>query len=141
MVPGRKLSVSELPKDKLLAHIKVYKEQIYAQLRNTVLDAGKQVQSESFPNAYNVTYSGRFSEDEMKHSPRQVLCDAKKNLKIRTFTHENSMFKKLKLDRFFPKNEFLENRHFNSCVVVTSAGSLIHSNLGSFIDSHEVVLR
>ncbi len=133
--------MSELPKDKLYAHIKVYKEQIYAQLRNTVLDAGKQVQSESFPNAYNVTYSGRYGENDIKLSPREILCSAKKHLNIRTFTRENKMFKKLKLERFFPKNEFLEKRHFNSCAVVTSAGSLRNSNLGSFIDSHEVVLR
>ena len=40
-------------------------------------------------------------------------------MRTRTFTKEDAMFKKLKLDRFFPKNEFLEGKRFNTCAVVT----------------------
>jgi len=139
--PKKKISLSKLPKDKLLAHLKVYKEQIHAQLRNTVMDTGKQVQSDSFPNAYNVTYSAKFGNEEAKFNAQQILCDARKYVRTRTFTKEDAMFKKLKLDRFFPKNEFLEGKRFNTCAVVTSAGSLKNSKLGAFIDSHDVVLR
>jgi beta-galactoside alpha-2,6-sialyltransferase (sialyltransferase 1) len=51
------------------------------------------------------------------------------------------VFRRLKLDRFFPRHEFLSNRFFNTCAVVTSAGSLKHSRLGAFIDEHDIVLR
>jgi beta-galactoside alpha-2,6-sialyltransferase (sialyltransferase 1) len=51
------------------------------------------------------------------------------------------LFRRLKLDRFFPRHEFLSNRFFNTCAVVTSAGSLKHSRLGAFIDEHDIVLR
>ena len=39
------ISLSNLPLDKLIAHMKVYKEQLYTQLRNTVLVTAKQVQN------------------------------------------------------------------------------------------------
>ena len=51
------------------------------------------------------------------------------------------MFQKLNLDRFFPKKSLLQERHFNTCAVVSSAGSLKGSGLGSFIDTHDIVLR
>ena len=34
---------ASLPLDKLLAHMRVYRDQLYSQLRNTVLDTAKQV--------------------------------------------------------------------------------------------------
>lgn len=139
--PKRNLT-QDLPKDKLLAHLKVYKDQIYSQLRNAVIETGKQVQSETFPNAYNVSYKGSLGRFlQTKLSPQQILCDAKEKMKIETFTRGNELFQKLQLDRFFPENELLKNRNFNTCAVVTSAGSLKNSNLGSFIDTHDIVLR
>ena len=39
------ISLSNLPLDKLISHMKVYKEQLYTQLRNTVLVTAKQVQN------------------------------------------------------------------------------------------------
>jgi len=131
----------EEEKDKLLAHLALYKEQIYAQLNNTVMDTGKQVQLDTFPNAYNVSYSGILGPLHNTQSAAKLLCSAQQNININTFTNNNTMFKKLKLDRFFPRNEFLENRNFNTCAIVTSAGSLKHSRLGAFIDSHDIVLR
>lgn len=88
-----------------------------------------------------MTYTGQYGNDEVKFTPQQVLCDAAKKVKIKTFTRENAMFKKLKLNRFFPANEFLAGRSFNTCAVVTSAGSLKGARLGEFIDAHELVLR
>ena len=94
--------VQGLPKDKLLAHLKVYKEQIYSQLRNAVMETGKQVQSDSFPNTYNVSYKGPLGQFlKIKLSPKQLLCDAKQKIEIETFQRGNRLFKKLQLDRFF----------------------------------------
>ena len=140
-ITKKDISLAELPQDKLLAHIRVYKDQLYSQLRNTVMDTGKQVQLENFPNAYNVSYRGSFGETFGSKSALEMLCDAKNKILISTLKRENKMFQKLKLDRFFPRKSFLEGRHFNTCAVVSSAGSLKGSGLGTFIDSHDIVLR
>ena len=133
---------ASLPLDKLLAHMKVFKEQLYTQLRNTVMDTAKQVQDENFPNAYNVTYGGKMADNSSAPpSPSQLLCDARKKMKLSTFTKDNDMFKGLNLDRFFPSSSLLENRYYNTCAVVSSGGSLHKSGLGEFIDSHDIVLR
>ena len=136
------INLDDLPLDKLIAHMKVYKEQLLSQLRNTVMDTAKQVNDENFPNAYNVSYKGRLA-DNSSQSPGQLelLCDARNKIKLATFTKENKIFKKLNLDRFFPKTSLLENLSFNSCAVVSSAGTLQKSGLGTFIDSHDLVLR
>ena len=144
VVTRKKESVplSSLPLDKLLAHMKVYKEQLYSQLKNTVVDTAKQVQDENFPNAYNVTYNGKFADNTtLPPSPAQLLCDAKSKINLSTFTKDNEMFKSLNLDRFFPEKPLFENQFYNSCAVVSSGGSLHKSGLGAFIDSHDIVLR
>ena len=136
------MSWANLPLDKLLAHMKVFKEQLFTQLRSTVTDTAKQVQDENFPNAYNVTYRGRMADNTTATpSPAQLLCDAKENIKLSTFTKNNDMFKGLNLDRFFPSSHLLENQLYNTCAVVSSGGSLHKSGLGTFIDSHDIVLR
>ncbi len=57
-----KINLSKLPKDKLMAHIRAYKDQILSQLKSTVNEAGRQVNTASFPNAYNVTYTGHLAK-------------------------------------------------------------------------------
>ena len=144
VVTRKKESVplSSLPLDKLLAHMKVYKEQLYSQLRNTVIDTAKQVNDANFPNAYNVTYKGRLADNNTQQpSQLDLLCDARNKIKLNTFTKENKMFRKLNLDRFFPQNSLLDSLSFNSCAVVSSAGTMKKSGLGPFIDSHDLVLR
>ena len=136
------INLEDLPLDKLLAHMKVYKEQLFSQLRNTVIDTAKQVNDANFPNAYNVTYKGRLADNNTQQtSQSDLLCDARNKIKLNTFTKENKMFKKLNLDRFFPENSLLDSLSFNSCAVVTSAGTMKKSGLGHFIDSHDLVLR
>jgi len=137
-------ALASLPQDKLLAHLRVYRDQIIAQLRSTVRDTGKQVGTANFPNAYNVSYKGPMrnkKEVQNSRSPRELLCDAAKHVKLETFRRGNEMFEKLQLDRFFPKKNFLESRRFNTCAVVSSAGSLKDSGLGAYIDSHDIVIR
>ena len=57
-----KINLSKLPKDKLMAHIRAYKDQILSQLKSTVNEAGRQVNTASFPNAYNVSYTGQLAK-------------------------------------------------------------------------------
>eukprot|EP00088_Acartia_fossae_P005196 TRINITY_DN12277_c0_g1_i1.p1 TRINITY_DN12277_c0_g1~~TRINITY_DN12277_c0_g1_i1.p1 ORF type:complete len:422 (-),score=82.13 TRINITY_DN12277_c0_g1_i1:397-1662(-) len=136
-----KINLSKLPKDKLMAHIRAYKDQILNQLKSTVSEAGRQVNSASFPNAYNVSYTGSYAKQDVHLTTRQLLCSAKKNLHIRTFSQRDQFFNKLKLAQFFPESELFHNRTFNTCAVVTSAGSMKHAKLGQFIDDHDLVLR
>ena len=141
-ITKKDISLAELPQDKLLAHLREYKDQLYSQLRNTVMDTGKQVEGASFPNTYNVSYKGAFGEKlGSNKSPYDILCGARTKIKLSTLKRDNKLFQKLKLDRFFPKNSLLQDRHFNTCAVVSSAGSLKGSGLGSFIDTHDIVLR
>ena len=141
-ITRKDISLSELPEDKLLAHLRVYKDQLFSQFRNTVMDTGKQVEGANFPNTYNVSYKGTFGEKlGSNKSPHDILCDAKQKTTLSTFRRDNQMFQKLNLDRFFPKKSLLQERHFNTCAVVSSAGSLKGSGLGSFIDTHDIVLR
>ena len=122
----------------------------------------------NFPNAYNVSYTGRMGENSTAGRP--ALCPARSKVQVSTFTKSNSMFQQLGLDRFFPRKSLLDNRQFNTCAVkcfalctykdykeimntfchliyfsgvqvVSSAGSLLGSGLGNFIDSHDLVLR
>jgi len=136
-----KINLSKLPKDKLMAHIRAYKDQILSQLKSTVNEAGRQVNTASFPNAYNVSYTGHLAKQDAHFTTKQLLCSAKKNVHIHTFSQRDQFFNKLKLAQFFPESDLLLNRTFNTCAVVTSAGSLKHSKLGHFIDSHDLVLR
>ena len=89
-----------------------------------------------------MSYKGAFGQKlGSNKSSHDILCDAKKKITLSTFRRDNQMFQKLNLDRFFPKKSLLQDRHFNTCAVVSSAGSLKGSGLGSFIDTHEIVLR
>jgi len=136
--------VWSLPQDKLAAHLTLYREQIVAQLRSTVRETGQQVAGANFPNTYNVSYRGTMRnkmEVRNSRSPRQLLCDAAKHVRLETFKRGNHLFQKLQLDRFFPDVNFLEDKVYNSCAVVSSAGSLKDSGLGPFIDSHDLVIR
>jgi len=141
-ITKKDISLAELPQDKLLAHLRVYKDQLYSQLRNTVMDTGKQVEAGSFPNTYNVSYKGSLGEQlGSNKSPHEILCDAQKKINLLTLKRDNTVFQNLNLNRFFPKKSLLQDRHFNTCAVVSSAGSLKGSGLGSFIDTHDIVLR
>jgi len=88
-----------------------------------------------------VSYRGHLADNTSSTSAPEMLCDARNKIKLKTFTKDNEMFKRLKLDRFFPSQPLLENKFYNSCAVVSSGGSLHKSGLGSFIDSHDLVLR
>ncbi|KAK8747337.1 hypothetical protein OTU49_016755, partial [Cherax quadricarinatus] len=45
------------------------------------------------------------------------------------------------LAKHFPSSGLLEGRYFNTCAVVSNAGSMKGSKMGNFIDSHDAVIR
>ena len=138
----RKLDASSLPLDRLLDKIKIHKEKILGKLKNTMINGATNIKDGNFTNRYNVRYNGKLSIKAMTAlSPTQLLCNAKVKIKLETFTKENNMFKSLHFDKYFPNETLLESQVYNSCAVVSSAGSLLNSGLGSFIDSHDIVLR
>ncbi|CAB4067136.1 unnamed protein product [Lepeophtheirus salmonis] len=53
----------------------------------------------------------------------------------------DSGFLKLKKEHLLPSKPFLNNMKFKTCALVGNSGSLIGSNLGGFIDSHDLVIR
>ena len=79
----------------------------------------------------------------MKQSkpPADLICDAKRKVNLRTFQKGDTFFKLQQLDKYFSETQLLADRAFNTCAVVSSAGSLRGSNLGSTIDSHDYVIR
>ncbi|XP_026764485.2 beta-galactoside alpha-2,6-sialyltransferase 2 [Galleria mellonella] len=86
-------------------------------------------------NPYNVKYVGG---QRRERSRQEVLC-ALKAVQVRTVTAKDEPFARLGFH--IPRDPLQQNRTFNTCAVVTSAGALLGSRLGEFIDSHDMVLR
>lgn len=119
-----------------------YEKKIIGQLRSTVIETGKSVQVGEIKNSYHVNYNGK-KAPLLKSSrpPAMLICDAKRKVSIRTFQKGDYFFRKQDLDKFFSESQLLHAQTFNSCAVVSSAGSLKGSNLGSVIDSHDFIIR
>ncbi|XP_049887298.1 beta-galactoside alpha-2,6-sialyltransferase 2 [Pectinophora gossypiella] len=86
-------------------------------------------------NTYDVKYEG---SPRKEMSRLELLC-ALRAVRLRTVTSEDEPFKRLGFR--IPGSPLQQHRAFNTCAVVTSAGALLGSRLGEFIDSHDMVLR
>ncbi|XP_050673668.1 beta-galactoside alpha-2,6-sialyltransferase 2 [Leptidea sinapis] len=84
-------------------------------------------------NPYDVKY-----ERKSMQNIEEIMC-ALKSVAFRTVTANDEPF--LSLGYRIPKEPLLGERVFDTCAVVTSAGALLGSRFGNFIDSHEMVLR
>lgn len=92
-------------------------------------------------NVYNVTYSAR-SLNANKKSPQCHLKDTKVRLLRRKDFERLAAGSKLQLQHVIPKRKlFPTGVQYRSCVVVSSAGSMFGSRLGTFVDSHDLVMR
>lgn len=90
-------------------------------------------------NPYNVHFKGKRGNFADK-TWNELMCDLK-NVSIRTIIRSDSPFNKMEMGKLLPKKGLFEKRHFNTCAIIASAGSLKNSNLGARIDSHDLVLR
>ncbi|XP_032515182.2 beta-galactoside alpha-2,6-sialyltransferase 2 [Danaus plexippus] len=86
-------------------------------------------------NPYNVKYQRSAVK---QYSREEILCALLK-VRVKTVTSKDQPFARLGFQ--IPKYPILKNKRFNSCAVVTSAGALLGSRLGEFIDSHDMILR
>lgn len=89
------------------------------------------------------------------------MCDLK-DLNFRTIRKYDEPFVNYEIKNYIPKRRLFENKHFNNCAIISSAGALKGSNLGKlignllklfllfvedqiefffFLDSHDLVLR
>ncbi|XP_047035147.1 beta-galactoside alpha-2,6-sialyltransferase 2 [Helicoverpa zea] len=85
------------------------------------------------------TYDVKYDNSNRKESSREQVMCALKGVKVRTVTADDEPFARLGFR--IPRAPLQEGRHYNTCAVVTSAGALLGSDLGEFIDSHDMVLR
>lgn len=81
-------------------------------------------------NSYDVQYERRISTEPTE---KEILC-ALNRVPVQTVTAEDEPFKRLNFP--IPRRPLRQNKTFNTCAVVTSAGSLLGSRLGEFIGEH-----
>ncbi|XP_044266356.1 beta-galactoside alpha-2,6-sialyltransferase 1 [Tribolium madens] len=115
-----------------------FKEKILKELRRVLEDEGN-VLKISAENPYNVQYKGTKGNFYDK-TPKEIMCELKK-IQVKTLKRGDVDRGPHNLGDFLPKRGLFENRKFNSCAIVASAGALKDSNLGKNIDAHDLVLR
>ncbi|XP_023237506.1 beta-galactoside alpha-2,6-sialyltransferase 2-like [Centruroides sculpturatus] len=133
-------NLSKVPTDKLMSKINTYKNQLIVQLRKSQLDAGNVIFDKKDKNRYNVNFKGQ--RPLSYKTAKALVCEAKKVIKIEMLTQNTEPFKSLGFGRLFPSqpiNKVLGK--FQTCAIVSSAGSMYKSKLGKEIDAHDAVLR
>ncbi|XP_040575419.1 beta-galactoside alpha-2,6-sialyltransferase 2-like [Lepeophtheirus salmonis] len=125
-----------------MRRIKAFENKVISNLRQTVMDNGKKILAGDFENKFQVEFKGwREPPLNISQSPSELLCDMKKKVKFHMFKKGDPFFRTKQLDQFFRPSPFLSNKAYNSCAVVTNSGSLINSGHGTFIDSHDLIIR
>lgn len=132
--------MAPLPKDKLLAKVEAYRVQLVRQLRRAQWDSNRPVGAggrDPLEYRYNVRSRG---PKMRKFAAPSELLDRARRLRLRMITRDTEPFKRMGYSRYFPTTNLYESC-YNSCALVSSAGSLLGSRLGSEIDAHQAVLR
>nr|CAD7458498.1 unnamed protein product [Timema tahoe] len=135
-------SLEDIGKDRLLSRVSAHKSQLVVQLRRVLLEESSVFKAKGDSNnPYNVQYAGPRGTYTEK-SVQQLVCELKQRVDMRTLSKEDEPFRSLGLAESFPDAPlFDERRCYNTCAIVSNAGSLYKSGLGAFIDSHELVVR
>lgn len=97
-----------------------FKNKVIQELVKSVSKLGEE-------NIYNVNY-----QSETNQTRKPSICMLLEN-KIKLLRKKDPPFNKNKLGQLFPKHKLFRKSKGKSCVIVSSAGSLTSSNLGSFI--------
>lgn len=82
-------------------------------------------------NVYNVDYQS--DANQTRKPPVCMLIDNK----IKLLRKKDSPFTSSKLGQLFPKHKLFKKSKEKSCIIVSSAGSLTGSELGTFIGELE----
>lgn len=68
----------------------------------------------------------------MDKTANELMCELKK-ISVNTLKRSDILNHPLK--DYIPKRSLFENKRFNSCAIIASAGSLKGSNLGPYISN------
>jgi hypothetical protein len=112
--------------DKLERH----KHHVISQLRFSLINHRKRMSAQSKSSTQFRLVASRVAKEE---SPQQLLCDLKKVLKKSHFKLLSSKYAEFEKNRHFFKDAPLIKDKSQSCAIVSSAGSMLHSELGHFI--------
>ncbi|KAG8225178.1 hypothetical protein J437_LFUL001305 [Ladona fulva] len=130
-------SSAPLPRDKTDASIAAYKSQMVVQLRRVLLEESSIFARDK--NVYNVHYSG--PRGAYTGRAEDLVCELKKSVSIRMISPSDSPFHNLGLGNYLHKETLFENTHYNTCAIVTNAGSLFGSDLGGLIVMQENIFE
>jgi len=134
-------SLKDLPMDKLMHHVKHYKRQITNQLSSAVTETGKTVAAGKVDNMYHVVYPPDVRSNRIDRTREELLCQLAK-INASTFLLGDPFFEGQQMGSYLPSHPLrLMQGSYKTCAVVSSAGSLLSSKLGSHIDSNEFVIR
>jgi len=109
-----------------------------------VVETGKSVLAGEVQNIYRVKVDPKKRGTKLKteKSSRELICSAFQSIRIKTFLKGDPFFRRQQLDQYLPENKLgLLSDVFETCGVVSSAGSLLGSNLGSHIDKNDYIIR
>uniref|UniRef100_A0A8D8ESL9 Beta-galactoside alpha-2,6-sialyltransferase 1 n=1 Tax=Culex pipiens TaxID=7175 RepID=A0A8D8ESL9_CULPI len=106
----------------------IYKSKVVYELRRVLKESYEE------NDFYRVQY-----RDEDRIAEETELCRLKR-ADVRTITWRDSPFDWNEIGRYIPPGPLFRERNA-TCAIVSSAGSLKGSSLGSFIDGHDIVMR
>jgi hypothetical protein len=79
---------------------------------------------------YNVDFAAHKGNNDMQSTIAMMLRS-----RVKTLRRKDAPFNQHKLGTLFPKRKLYHKTRAKSCVIVSSAGSLLGSKLGEFIGS------
>ncbi|KAH7962167.1 hypothetical protein HPB52_014669 [Rhipicephalus sanguineus] len=119
--------------------VEAYRVQLERQLRRAQWDSVRPVGAGGQPasDRYGVRPTGR---KPGRFAPPEQLLARAIALRMGMLTRDTEPFKRMGYSQYFPATDFYASS-FNSCALVSSAGSMLGSKLGPEIDGHETVVR
>lgn len=107
-----------------------YKERLFKELKRVFLDESN-VLKPGQDNYYNVLYKGP-KENYMEKMPKQILCELK-DVQLATLKRSDIRHDRYRFKSYIPRRDLFANSKFNSCAIVSSAGSFTKSSNGELI--------